>query len=41
MILTAQSPANGSPAIPLSFLEELGRVTSKHKAVRLVYIGGR
>jgi len=36
MILTAQSPANGSPAIPLSFLEELGRVMSKHKAVRLV-----
>jgi len=36
MILTAQSPANGSPAIPLSFLEELGRVMSQHKAVRLV-----
>jgi len=36
MILTAQSPANGAPSIPLSFLEELGRVMSKHKAVRLV-----
>jgi len=36
MILTAQSPANGAPAIPLSFLEEIGRALTQHKAVRLV-----
>jgi len=36
MILTAQSPANGGPAIPFSFLEEVRRVMSQHKAVRLV-----
>jgi len=36
MILTAQSPTSGAPAIPLSFLEEVGRVLSQHKAVRLV-----
>jgi len=35
MILTAQNPASGSPAIPLSFLEEVGRVLSQHKAVRV------
>jgi len=36
MILTAQSPASGSPSIPLSFLEEVSRVLSQHKAVRVV-----
>jgi len=35
MILTAQNPAGGSPSIPLSFLEEVGRVMSQHKAVRV------
>jgi len=35
MILTAQSPATPQPAIPLSFLEEVGRVMSQHKAVRV------
>jgi len=36
MILTAQSPANGAPSIPLSFLEEVSRVLSEHKAIRIV-----
>jgi len=36
MILTAQSPTGEGPSIPLSFLEEVRRVLSKHKAVRLV-----
>jgi len=36
MILTAQSPANASPAIPLSFLEEVSRVLAQHKAIRVV-----
>jgi len=35
MILTAQSPASGSPSIPFSFLEEVRRVMSQHKAVRV------
>jgi len=36
MILTAQTPASGPPSIPFSFLEEVKRVMSQHKAVRLV-----
>jgi len=35
MILTAQNPAGDSPSIPPSFIEEVGRVMAKHKAVRL------
>jgi len=35
MILTAQSPASGSPSVPTSFLEEVSRVLSQHKAVRV------
>jgi len=35
MILTAQTPVNGAPSIPFSFLEEVKQAMSQHKAVRV------